>query len=227
MLVLGGYGSLSGGQPACLEGGIIQIFNLSSLEWIDSYDPEVWSNYSVPSAIYQKIGGSATGSATQSSPSPSGYSNSSLASLFSTSYNTSKITNWYPYNASQTTVNNRPTLLPTIVAHNSGTPKYLAPVLGVVFGLIALLIILTLILLWRRRQYLSSVHAQSEERTMDNRFRVSDWLWGTPPDAKAPTSTTDEVPLSPDEDYRHNMPEVAGNQVHEMMGAFLFIHPIT
>lgn len=218
MFVIGGYSSLSGGQPACLDKGIIQIFNLSSAQWMDSYDPTKWSNYSVPSAVYQYIGGTATGSATEASPSPGGFANATMATLFGTPYNTSKITNWYPYTPSST-ASGRPTLLPTPIVHN-GTPKYLAPVLGVVLGLIFILLLITAILLWRRRRLLSSrIGTQSEAGTLDNRFWVSNWLRGTPADAKAPTVTTDETPASPyEEELRTYMPEVAGTQVHEMMG---------
>jgi hypothetical protein len=219
MFVIGGYSSLSGGQPSCLDGGIIQIFNLSSAAWIDSYDPTKWSNYTVPSAVYQIIGGTATGSATESSPSPSGFANATMTALFGTSYNASKITNWYPYTPAQTGSNNRTTLLPIPVVHN-GTPKFLAPVLGVVLGLIFILLLITAILLWRRRKLLGS-HAgtQSEAGTLDNRFWVSNWLRGTPADAKAPTVTTDETISSPyEEENRPFMPEVGGTQVHEMMG---------
>jgi len=52
---------------------------------------------------------------------------------------------------------------------------------------------------------------------MDNRFWVSNWLRATPADAKAPTITTDETPMTPYEDERPYMQEVGGTQVHEMM----------
>lgn len=223
MLSIGGYSSLSGLSPKCLEGGIIQIFNLSSAEWIDTYDPNIWSNYTVPTKLLSQIGGSPTGGATLTTPSPSGFSDSKLASLFSTTYDATKLSTWYPY-AAITTPTPSTTPLPTPVPKSSsGTPKYLAPVLGVVLGLFFITLVILAFLLWRRRKYLrSNPTASSESGTMDNRHWVTNWLRSTPADAKAPTVTTDDTPMTPYEDTVAYMPEVAGTQVHEMDGGFPF-----
>jgi len=227
MFVIGGYSSLSGSQPECVDGGIIQIFNLSSATWINSYDPKVWSNYTVPEMIVSMIGGSPTGSATQTAPMPTGFTNSSLTTIFGTKYNSSKIVDWFPYAPSPTGNNNRTSILPTPVAKNSSTPSYLAPVLGVVLGLFFITLVILAVLLWRRRRYLKSnpSASQSESGTMDNRFWVTNWLRTTPVDAKAPTVTTDDTPMTPYEDHPPYMPEVGGTQVHEMMGNSPFHFP--
>jgi hypothetical protein len=224
MLVIGGYSALTGTSLKCVEGGIIQIFNLSSADWITSYDPKVWSDYTVPPAIYQRIGGSSTGSATQTEPSGSGFSNASMSALFGTAYNTSKIKNWYPYEESETNDNNRTTLLPQ-PEHKSGTPSYLAPVLGVVLGLFFITLVVLAVLLYRRRKFLklNGTATQSEAGTMDNRRWVTTWLRGTPAEAKAPTVTTDETPMSAYEEEHQtyvppSVPEMGDGQVHEMMG---------
>jgi hypothetical protein len=224
MLVIGGYSQLSGTSPKCLEDGIIQIFNLSSVEWIDSYDPSVWSNYTVPDMIVSMIGGSPTGGATATAPMPTGFSDSKLEAIFNTTYDTSKIVNWYPYATIAASTNSTPSSLPSpVVKSGGGTPKYLGPVLGVVLGLFFITLVILAILLWRRRKYLKSnpSASQSEAGTLDNRHWVSNWLRTTPVDAKAPTVTTDDTPMTPYEDAPY-MPEVAGTQVHEMMGKFLF-----
>ena len=221
MLIIGGYNALTGTTPTCLDDGLIRVFNLSSAEWINSYNPKVWSEYQVPSTIVAKIGGSPAGAAT--SP---GVPNPNLATLFGTKYNTTKITNWYPYApaAVNTTV---PTPLPSPVPKSSGTPAYLAPVLGVVLGLFFVTLLVLAFLLWRRRKYLKSNTGgtQSEVGTMDNRHWVANWLRSTPADAKAPTVTTDDTPMTPYEDGEYGsvgdrgpVQEVAGTQVHEMMG---------
>jgi hypothetical protein len=221
MFVVGGSAALTGSEPVCVQGGIIQIYNLSSSTWIESYDPNIWSNYTVPSMIYSMIGGTGTGSATQTAPSPSVSSNATMLGLFQDKYNASKITTWYPYAESPTATNNR-TLLPSIVAKpSSGTPKFLAPVLGVILGLVFVTCLVVAIMLYRRRQVLrvSGTGTQSDAGTMDNRRWVNLWLRSTPVDAKAPTVTTDESPASPyDEDRPYMPPEIGGGQVHEMMG---------
>ncbi|KAK0118301.1 hypothetical protein ONS95_012595 [Cadophora gregata] len=216
MLVVGGFSTLSGTDLTCVEGGIIQIYNLSSNQWIQNYDPNVWSNYTVSPTLQALIGGTATGSATQTTPS-GGFSNSSLAGVFTAKYDTTKIVNWYPYKAAAVNTS-RPTLPLPSASNHSGTPKYLAPVLGVVLGLFFITLIILAILLWRRRKLLrSSTGTQSEAGTMDNRRWVTSWLRATPADAKAPTVTTDDTVSSPYEDERPNVPEMAGVQVHEMM----------
>ncbi|RDL33728.1 uncharacterized protein BP5553_08096 [Venustampulla echinocandica] len=222
MIVVGGYTSSPGLSLNCLDGGFIQIFNLSSAEWMTSYDPSKWSNYTVPSVIYKTIGGSETGHATETSPSPTGFTNNSMKALFDSKYNTSKITTWYPYHASPTSNNNRTTLLPEAVSKSS-TPSYLAPVLGVVLGLIFLSLVVLGVLLWRRRKLLklNGTATQSEPGTMDNRRWVTNWLRATPTYAKAPTVTTDETPMTPRTEeyevpYVPDVPEMAGVPVLEM-----------
>ncbi|CAD6453008.1 9f61d75e-31a6-4fba-9b4e-7dcf47082789 [Sclerotinia trifoliorum] len=225
MVVVGGYASLSGNIPTCLEGGMIQIFNLSDPQWLNSYDPLVWSNYTVPSQVTSVIGGSGTGSATQTTPS-GGFANSSMTELLGTSYNTTKITNWYPYTpASSTPTNNRTTLLPSPVATKSGTPAYLGPVLGVVLGLFFITLLILAFIIYRRRKIfgLSRSERQSEVGTMtENRRRTLRWLYATPRDAKAPTVTTDETELNAvsseaDTDYTRVFAEMPGDtQFHEM-----------
>ena len=223
MFVVGGQASLSGPEPVCVDGNIIQILNLTSGDWLESYDPSKWSNYTVPDMIVQMIGGTGTGSATQLAPSPTGFANSSLNSLFKATYNASKITTWYPYQSATATSTSRP-VLPTAVSKSS-TPSYLAPVLGVVLGLFFLTLLILAFLLYRRRKFLKLNNGTnpSEAGTMDNRFWVSSWLRAQPADTKAPTVTTDETPMTPYEDERPYMQEVGGTQVHEMMGMFLFI----
>lgn len=54
MFVLGGqYTSAA----TCVDGGIIQVFNLNSLKFQDAYDPEDWEEYKVPAPISAQIGG--------------------------------------------------------------------------------------------------------------------------------------------------------------------------
>jgi hypothetical protein len=55
MFVLGGI--FKGDPTVCLEGGIIQVFNLNTLEFQDSYDPGIWGEYQVPPVVSAQIGG--------------------------------------------------------------------------------------------------------------------------------------------------------------------------
>jgi hypothetical protein len=224
MFVIGGYSSLSGYVPTCVEGGIIQIFNLSSTEWLISYDPRVWNNYTVPTTIHQMIGGKGTGSATQAAPSPTGFANPTLTSLFAASYNTSKITTYYPYTPVQTNPTNRTTLTPTPIPSSSSNTKLVAPILGVVLGLAFITVLVLGVVLYCRRNLLkrNGTNGKSENGTMDNRNRIMSWVRGTPADAKALTVTTEETPISHyEEEERRDMQEVGGTQVHELMDTSL------
>lgn len=231
MFVIGGYPSLAGESLSCLEGNIIQIFNLNTLDWVETYDPNVWSNYSVPAMIYDKIGGAGTGSATMTAPSPSVSSNATLNGLVLKPYDMSKITTWYPYQATGTSATPRPTLLPSAVPKPSSTPSFLAPVLGVILGLVFITCLVVAVMLYRRRKLLSvnGTATRSDNGTVDPQRSMLDWLRRIPPDAKAPTVTTDETPNSPyDEDNPYMPPaaaEIGGGQVYEMMGMSILPFP--
>ncbi len=55
MFVLGGLPRQD--SFGCLEGGPLQVFNLNTLKWQESYSPEVWSDYKVPKVVTDKING--------------------------------------------------------------------------------------------------------------------------------------------------------------------------
>jgi Kelch motif len=55
MFIIGGV--YQGGPEQCLQGGFIQIFNLNTLQFQDSYSPIVWHEYQVPSLVTAQIGG--------------------------------------------------------------------------------------------------------------------------------------------------------------------------
>lgn len=231
MFVVGGYGTQDGTQPLCLDklGGVVRVFNLSSATFLDSYNPNVWSQYSVPSAVVEAIGGNAKGNATKTSPTNK-WNDVALSTLFGTAYNnTAKpIPTWYPYPLNDTlpTSTTAPQPVTSSPHKSGGLPSWVGPVLGIVLGLMALTALVVIFLIWRRRRYLRNT--QSEAGTSDlNRHRIMSWVRGMPPDTttKAATVTTDETPDSnfSDKDYHEQLPQIiaheaADTQVHEMMG---------
>jgi hypothetical protein len=228
MMVVGGFSAPVGDAPKCVDGGIVQLFNLSSGKWTNSYDPTVWSEYTVPSIISEKIGGNALGGATVSRPT-SGWSNNTLGDLFGQKYNAGKIKKWYPFKKAEGKNATQPLPLPQPTGNS--TPSYLAPVLGVVLGLFFITLIVLAVLLWRRRKLLRSRATQSESGTIEHQRWIDNWLIGTAnapmAEHKAPTVTTDETPSSGYEEesrvyVRPNVSEMGDGQVHEMMGKFVF-----
>lgn len=227
MIIVGGRGAPTGTTPKCLDKGVVQIFNLSSATWVDSYDPLKWSEYSVPSSIYDNIGGSGQGGATVTEP-KGGFDNSSLAAVFKAKYDGSKIIKYYPFSR----VENKPATPSATVSSvplPSGTPSYLAPVLGVVLGLFFITLIVLAVLLFRRRKLLrNQTVTQSEAGTIENRRWIDNWLVGQPPiqDKDSPTTTTDETPMTAYEEERQeyvplSVPEIGGGQVFEIEGKFM------
>ncbi|KAK1998946.1 hypothetical protein LX36DRAFT_575338 [Colletotrichum falcatum] len=232
MMVVGGYTAMPGtGSPPCLEGGIIQVFNLSSAEWLDGYSPSKWSNYTIPAAVVSKIGGDAKGTATKTKPEGPGWADPSLEALFATPYETSKIKTWYPYTESkQTTRPNVPADGDNGGSGGGGTPKWVAPVLGVVLGLVFVTAVLVGWCLWRRRRVLRRGNGTATQ-TDDNGSRIISWIRGQPSEpAKAPTVTTEEAPSARDMSEARTPPparaaspvpyyyahEVADNQIAEL-----------
>lgn len=199
MIVVGGYTTLSGVVPHCLFDGFVQVFNLSTGKWLSGYDPMIWSNYTVPTAILAKIGGSATGGATQTVPKPSGFTNNQLSSLFNEAYATSKITTWYPYvSAASTSTGTEGAQTSTQATAGSRARNYLGPVLGVVLGLLAVAI-LVVIWLWRRR--LSQTRGKSYSHSDND--KMIDPFGGT----------RGKPALEIDGDARH---EAGGTMIYEM-----------
>lgn len=200
MMVIGGAPAQPGSPTTCLEGGFIELFNLSSTKWLDQYDPNVWSEYKVPSMIYQMIGGDEFGSATSTTPAPTGWATPALASVFATTYPTSKITTYYPYAAVTTNGSTLPTVSAT-GGGGGGVPKFLPPLLGVILGLILVSSIVVGILIWRRRRLFKKNGGRSE-MTDENGHRILSWIRGQPIDNKAPTvTTTDDLTRSPEPEH--------------------------
>lgn len=252
MMVFGGYTSQSGVALTCLDKGPVLNFNLSSGEWLESYDPADFSDYGVHKAIQSKIGGDAEGGATATAPAD-GWATSALGKVFDTEYDMEKIKVYWPYGKASTT--GRPTV-PNDGngggdddkdggGGGGGLPKWVAPVLGVVLGLMFVTGALVVFCLWRRRRIFSN--RSSDYGTEDPGSRIRSWIRGTGQE-KAPTVTTsDDTPTSPEMEEAttarvvgltpSNAPtpgspppprspgsplEMADTQIHEMPGKSIF-----
>lgn len=197
MMVIGGYPTLI--SLTCLEGGPVAIFNLTSAQWMESYDPAEYGDYGVPSLVQAEIGGDASGGATATAPA-GGWATDALGEIFDADngYDMSKITTWGPFTAAAT-----PTQRPEIPEDDGGDgglPTWVAPVLGVVLGLVLLTGCLVVFCLWRRRKAVKN--GTSDAETEDTRGWIMAWIRGQgqqhAPD-KAPTVTSsDETPSSPE-----------------------------
>ncbi|UKZ59590.1 uncharacterized protein TrAtP1_000891 [Trichoderma atroviride] len=203
LMIFGGYPPLTGtiAKPNCLEVGPVVIFNLTSGEWMDSYDPTKYGDYGVPEKVQAVIGGNASGGATATKPASPGWATAALGKVFATPYDQKKITPYWPYPAAQTTTSPaEPTTKPT--SKSNGLPSWVGPVLGVILGLIALTCVIVLFCLWRRRKSLKN--RSSTNTSEEAGLRILSWIRGQPHSHKAATETTEEVPTSPEmREYLH------------------------
>ncbi|KAI0593626.1 hypothetical protein F4775DRAFT_586687 [Biscogniauxia sp. FL1348] len=206
------YPDQMGETLSCLEGGILQVFNLTEGRWMDSYDPDNWNVYGVPEMIHLMIGGDYSGGATMTTPTPTGWATPELSKVFATPYATSKIATYYPY-GSQGPGNS------TRGASNGGgggMPSWVAPVLGVVLGLVFVTAIVVGILLYRRRKFLKG-NGGSDGSTDEHRHRIISWVHGqtNPNSAKAPTISTEEPSSYGDMENRSIQPMHGQGHSHQ------------
>lgn len=173
MFVIGGV--LSQDPTKCLGSDIIQVFNLNSLLFQDTYSPLTWSNYTVPSVITAKIGGNGQGGATVTAP--SAWNDSALATVFQSPY-TGTIQTYYPYALVNVTT---PTPSPGPISIQSngggGFPNWAGAVLGVVLGLG---IVAGGALFWVVYVRRKSKESVAGSHRSSYRGQILNWLMGTP-----------------------------------------------
>ncbi|KFA65171.1 hypothetical protein S40285_01494 [Stachybotrys chlorohalonatus IBT 40285] len=195
MMVFGGQPAPEGGSRACIEEPIV-LFNLTSAEWMSSYDPSHQSTYGVPQRVHDKIGGDAIGGATMRAPS-SGWDSSELESLFETPYDMDKIQQYWPY-APESTPSQGPDGREDEDDNSGGggLPSWVAPVIGVVLGLALLIFIGVMFLFWKRRSIFRN--RQSEAGTDDLPTRIRLWMKGQPVPPPEKDFTTTSTVISSD-----------------------------
>ena len=187
MVVIGGMKPLRGrGGPDCVKDSIMLNFNLTDGQWLDEYNPDNWSPYGVPQMIHLMIGGDYSGGATMTTPTPTGWADPDLASVFATPYETSKLTTYYPYAAQDDDGNPRGTN-----SGGGGLPSWAAPVIGSILGLVIIVSIIAGVFLYRRRRFLKrNGGGTGGSQTEDN--RVISWIRGQGND-KAGTVTSEDT----------------------------------
>lgn len=187
MIVIGGYTKSEGDIPSCVEGGILEIANLTDGTWLSAYHPEEHHPYGIPEKVHLMIGGDWEGGATISTPTPTGWSDPDLANVFAKAYPTDKITKYYPYAVDEE--------VKVVTNENTeGWPTWATPVLVV---LLILVISATGALVWfifRRRKQLGKHGGTQGNEESGN--RIISWIRGQSSE-KAATVTTEETPSSP------------------------------
>ncbi|KLU82697.1 hypothetical protein MAPG_01766 [Magnaporthiopsis poae ATCC 64411] len=192
MMVIGGQRAQPGVDHLCLQESMIQLFNLTSATWQQSYDPAKWSKYGVPSTIVNMIGGTPEGGASQKQPDPSGFANSDIASAFASPYPTQKITTYYPYASAASGDNTNLNLPGSSDSGGSGVPSYVGPVVGVIGGLILITALIAGFCVYRRRNLFKRNQAGASEvgTTDGNGNRIMRWIHDQPSEAKGPPTVT-------------------------------------
>ena len=217
MFVLGGVAKFPDGLGVnCLDAGVLQIYNINSLKWQNTYDPKKWSPYQVPAVVTAKIGGDGNGTARTLGP--NSWSSSDLSALFSTAY-TKTIPSHYPYSSIASTA--LPTRSTVAVNGNGGggTPSWVIPVVVVIVVLLLLTIAIAAFLLFKRHKYIKLYGTSDAGGSANTENRVLAWVRGTPPvrsntKGSSDTETSEAVSSgrtalnSPSED-RDDQPDMA------------------
>jgi hypothetical protein len=192
MFVLGGIHQ--GDVTVCLEGGIVEVFNLNTLTFQDSYSPATWSKYQVPSLVTAQIGGNGQGGATKNAPANW---TTSLATVFQSKY-PGTITTYYPYSLANATSTPSASLVPSNSGGGSKIPTWLGAVIGVILGVGVIAIFLVVWFCCRRR----SKSPREASSTSDSNTRIFNWINA----AKSPTTMVSVDPSSTnDQDVRDRM----------------------
>ncbi len=211
MLIIGGVNS---NAQQCLRDGPIQIFNLNTLKFQNLYNPREWAEYAVPDVVTAVIGGNGQGGATRIAS----FSNNNLESLLQTPY-TKTINKYYPYSPASGPPST--SSVPTAVSQSGGLPKWVAPVLGVVLGLIAISIIVLLVILYRRRKLPGLKSVTSSRAGSSSNNRILNWVNGMPNQSAEHKSDPSDTSTEVDNETHVSSPlvgfsEVAGQQRYEV-----------
>ncbi|KAI6487942.1 hypothetical protein MCOR11_008643 [Pyricularia oryzae] len=194
MMVIGGFTPLTGARSSCVEGSVIQVFNLTSLKWLDSYDPAKYNKYGVPLMINAMIGGDEHGGATLKSPDPTGWKTAELGSVFAETYPTSKISTHYPYASAASEGSQSGGS-----GSSGGPPSFTWPLVGSLVGIVVIAIIALAIICFRRRRRQAQGDGLVTEERDENGNKIISWMRGHPSEGKAPTVTaTEDTYFTPD-----------------------------
>jgi hypothetical protein len=166
MFVIGGENTNT--DDTCIN-GIFDVFNLSSLSWLDRYDPTIWADYSIPSIVAGNI--SATPTATAMDP--------SLSAILGTRY-PKNVSTYYPY-------------VP-LVLNSPSRLKSLPAALGAGLGGAGLLFILLAVWWFLRRK-----GRKSDTSGTQSSDPIHTWIDGvsTKPDASVTTTDVEEPRTEP------------------------------
>ncbi|KEF63240.1 uncharacterized protein A1O9_01217 [Exophiala aquamarina CBS 119918] len=210
MLVIGGVYQ---NQANCVEGGIIQVFNLNTLEFQNTYDPVIWSDYKVPTIVSKAIGGDASGGATNTAI----WSDNALGGIFSQKY-PRQMTHYYPYESNNSSALNGTSSDPP--SGSSGISHGAIIGISVAAGTIFCFVLILCALLIRRRRIIRST--SSEKSVASGNSRVSRWLNGaTFAAAKSKHDSISPPPMQQAHNYAHISEESTPPlqpQRHEMAG---------
>lgn len=225
MMAFGGYTSVDGSTPNCLDQGPVVIFNLTSGQWMDTYSPSRYADYGVHSSVVKVVGGDASGGAKVTSPLPSGWSSKALADIFSIAYDKSKLTHYWPY----TTLSPMPTArarpVPTAIILEHGTSAALHTLLpAIIVPLVFLIGLVVALWYFCIKKKSRTSYSTSDSTAVDSSRNVIMWLKGhrgskqlTLTESQANTTGLESTGEA-DGRVRHEMPDT---QVSELCGMMI------
>ncbi|KAF4592525.1 Galactose oxidase/kelch, beta-propeller [Ophiocordyceps camponoti-floridani] len=207
MMVFGGYAAEAGDLPSCLDGGPIVVFNITSGEWIKSYDPATYGPYGVHENVRAVIGGDASGGATATAPAPSAWAAPELGRVFADRYDSSKIKTYWPY---QTSVTSGRAEIPAGQASNS--KRVIIP--AVVVPIVVLAGMAVVVWGYRLRRHRSRV--SSSQDSDEAAMRIRSWVRGQATGKSLTMTSSGAVSPEPEMMSASPMSPVSLSTHHEM-----------
>lgn len=173
MFVIGGENGQPDSNSGCTD-GTIDVFNLTNLTWMNKYDPTVYYEYKIPSAVASKI--SATPTASGMDP--------TLLALLQQTYST-YIPTYYPY-ATGTPQNTSTPSTPPSSGSGHHKSNHVGPIIGSVLGALGLFTIILAIWCFRRSKSGKRSRVQSWINKADTSVTTDDTLYEVDGSSKDP-----------------------------------------
>lgn len=168
MISIGGM--VEGGMP--LQGSILDLFNLNTLEWTSTYNGSSTEPYIVPDSIVAAVGGTQDGGVEIPKD-----IRSEVAQLFSNPYQ-GMVSAYYPYTDCNPNNNSTSGNGPESFARRLGLPDWMGAVLAISLSLfLSLWAVLALVAL-RRRTYIRG--ANMDTSIIESNSAVVRWMHNAP-----------------------------------------------
>ena len=182
----------------------VDVFNLNTLEWTGTYDPEVYANYTPHANVLNVV---------KATPTASGMS-TQVAGWFAATY-TGNIRSFGPYKAEVTSTPSSTSSHSPIPTHHSNRDWVVPVAVTVPVVVVAAFLAGLIFMCCRRRQGQNRQQTAASQADHSRKSWIVPWLWSTssaghPKDIGTDSSVTEVEPRSPPQMMQVNPHELEG-----------------